>query len=244
MIVLSKSLFISCLLFLATTSIQAQVGIGTTTPSLSAQLDVSSTTKGFLPPRMNRTQRNALSAVAGLTIYNTDDKAFQVYNGTAWYSTVHYVGESYGGGIIFHVYDNGQHGLIASTADQSVVRWWGGSNVSTIAKADGMGAGLKNTVLVIAKQGVADGSPYAATVCNEYTVTSGGVTYGDWYLPSKYELGLMMLQKTIIGGFVGSWYYSSTEVDASTAWLISVDGTTWWPNVKNEAWSVRAIRSF
>jgi len=48
-----------------------QVGIGTTTPDPSAKLDVSSTTKGFLLPRMTTSQRNAISNPAeGLLIYN------------------------------------------------------------------------------------------------------------------------------------------------------------------------------
>ncbi|MFO7863559.1 MAG: hypothetical protein R6U85_06130, partial [Salinivirgaceae bacterium] len=64
----------------------AQTGIGTTTPNASAQLNVSSTTKGLLPPRMTKTQRDAISSPAtGLFIYQTDGTAglFQ-YNGTAW----------------------------------------------------------------------------------------------------------------------------------------------------------------
>lgn len=130
------------------------VGIGTPTPAASAQLDVSSTTKGFLPPRMDSTQRNAIaSPTTELTIYNTTIKAFQVYNGTAWYSTVHFIGESYGGGIVFYVYDNGQHGLIAATADQGTrIKWYGGTSTNTRARADGVGAGLKNTAIIIANQ--------------------------------------------------------------------------------------------
>jgi hypothetical protein len=63
------------------------VGIATTTPDPSALLDVSSATKGFLPPRMTSTQRNAIDTPAeGLVIYNTDEKALNVYNGTAWAS--------------------------------------------------------------------------------------------------------------------------------------------------------------
>ena len=51
----------------------AQVGIGTTTPASSAALDVTSTSKGFLPPRMTTAQRNAISSPAlGLMIYCTD----------------------------------------------------------------------------------------------------------------------------------------------------------------------------
>ena len=172
----------SLLLISAANVAHAQVGIGTANPVSSAKLEVSSTTQGFLPPRMTRTQRNNISSpAAGLTIYNTDDKAFQVYNGTGWYSTVHYIGESYGGGIVFHVYDNGQHGLIAATADQSTVRWYGGTHTSTMARADGIGAGLKNTSIIIANQSLADGNTYAARVCNELSQTSGGITYGDWY---------------------------------------------------------------
>ena len=83
-----KSLFIFCLLFIVSLSLKAQVGIGTTNPNASAQLDVSSTTKGFLPPRMTFAQRNAIaSPVQGLIIYCTDCVAngqIQVYNGNSW----------------------------------------------------------------------------------------------------------------------------------------------------------------
>ena len=65
----------------------AQVGISSdnSTPAASAGLDVNFNNKGFLPPRMNTTQRNAvMSPAEGLVIYNTDQKALNVYNGTAW----------------------------------------------------------------------------------------------------------------------------------------------------------------
>ena len=54
----------------------SQTGIGTTTPDASAQLDVSSTSKGFLPPRMTESERDAISSPAdGLVIYQTDGTA-------------------------------------------------------------------------------------------------------------------------------------------------------------------------
>jgi hypothetical protein len=60
------------------------VGIGTTSPTSTAILDVTSTTKGFLPPRMTTTQRDAISSpAAGLVIYNTTTSKLQVYT-TAW----------------------------------------------------------------------------------------------------------------------------------------------------------------
>ncbi len=222
------------------------IGFGTTSPAASAQLDVSSTTKGFLPPRMDSTQRNAIASPAtGLTIYNTTLKSVQVYNGTAWVSTVHFIGESYGGGIVFYVYDNGQHGLIAATADQSPgIRWYGGTNTNTRARADGVGAGLKNTAIIIANQGPVDGNAFAATVCNEYSVTVAGVTYGDWYLPSKHELNLLFLQKTVVGGFAIDNYWSSSEYANNFAWGQNFSIGLQFDATKNSPYYVRAVRAF
>jgi uncharacterized protein (TIGR02145 family) len=63
----------------------AQVSIGTSTPNASAILDVNSNEKGFLPPRMTTTARNAITSPAvGLTIYNTDLKCWDTYNGKRW----------------------------------------------------------------------------------------------------------------------------------------------------------------
>ena len=50
-------------------------------------LDVKSTVKGFLPPRMTTAQRNAIASPAeGLVIYNTDEKTIDFYNGVTWIS--------------------------------------------------------------------------------------------------------------------------------------------------------------
>lgn len=70
--------------FLATQSV-AQTGIGTTTPDASAKLDITSTSKGFLVPRMTSTQKTAISLPAnGLLIYQTDaPTGFYVNTGTS-----------------------------------------------------------------------------------------------------------------------------------------------------------------
>lgn len=61
------------------------VGIGTASPDASALLDVSSTTKGFLPPRMTTTQRDAISAPPnGLMLYNSTTNKLQVRAAGAW----------------------------------------------------------------------------------------------------------------------------------------------------------------
>ncbi len=63
----------------------AQTGIGTTTPDASAKLDISSTTKGLLAPRMTAAQKTAISLPAnGLLIYQTDGvTGFYVNTGTS-----------------------------------------------------------------------------------------------------------------------------------------------------------------
>lgn len=63
----------------------SNVGIGTETPVTTALLEMSSTTKGFLLPRMTTTQRdNIVSPATGLMIYDTTTNKVSVYNGTAW----------------------------------------------------------------------------------------------------------------------------------------------------------------
>ena len=57
------------------------VGIGTATPDASAQLDIASTAKGMLIPRMTQSQRNAIANPAkGLLIYQTDLDSGFYYN--------------------------------------------------------------------------------------------------------------------------------------------------------------------
>lgn len=227
-----------------------EVSIGALQANVSAVLDINSTTKGFLPPRMTATQRNAIASPAiGLTIYNTTINAVQVYNGTIWYSAIHYVGESYGGGIVFYVYDNGQHGLIAATADAGTAPWGSTAGVSddfTGTQGDGINAGSMNTAMIVAAEVAKNKTAnFAAKAAANYSVTVAGVLYGDWYLPSKNEMDFLYAQRAIVGGFTTNQYWTSTEFTFNLqAWTKAFsDGS---PNVrgKAESWAVRGIRSF
>ena len=63
------------------------VSIGATlnTTNTSAILDVTSTTKGFLPPRMTTTQKNNISSpAAGLVVYDSTTNKLCCYNGSTW----------------------------------------------------------------------------------------------------------------------------------------------------------------
>lgn len=75
---------------LATTGVFAQnnVGIGTTSPNPDAILDLTSTNKGLLLPRLTAGDTAALSnpANAGMLIFSNTDRVFQFYDGTRWQS--------------------------------------------------------------------------------------------------------------------------------------------------------------
>lgn len=64
------------------------VGIGTTSPNTTALLDLTSTSKGFLPPRMTAAQRMAIATPAeGLLLFQTDGvKGYYYYINAAWTS--------------------------------------------------------------------------------------------------------------------------------------------------------------
>lgn len=61
----------------------APVGIGGI-PDENAVLDLQSTTRAFLPPRMTTAQRDAIPAVQGMVIYNTELPGLQSYDGGGW----------------------------------------------------------------------------------------------------------------------------------------------------------------
>ncbi|MEY2948871.1 MAG: hypothetical protein RLZZ248_72, partial [Bacteroidota bacterium] len=167
------------------------------------------------------------------------------------------IGDFAQGGIVFWVDETGQHGLVAAKEDQSTaVRWYAGTNGNTQAKGDGPYAGEANTSIIIAVRAAIgdDGSTYAARICNELQITEGGITYGDWYLPSKKELDLMYQNRATINataganggsGFANTFYWSSTENDSNDAWDQDFTNGIQSANIaKYNTSRVRAVRAF
>lgn len=81
--------FYTFLLFLCTLSAYAQVGIGTGSPDPSAQLEINSTDKGLLIPRVTQANRpgspGKVQATPGLVIYQTDgDPGFYAFDNGNW----------------------------------------------------------------------------------------------------------------------------------------------------------------
>ena len=73
-------------MILICSSTYSQVGIGTETPNASSLLELSSTSKGLLVPRMTETQKNAISTPAqGLLVFQTNGTVgFYSYDGSSW----------------------------------------------------------------------------------------------------------------------------------------------------------------
>jgi len=153
---------------------------------------------------------------------------------------VHSIGESYGGGIVFYVYDGGKHGLIAATSDQSTgVSWYNGGYAAANTPFDGINAGLRNTITITT---VYQTGSYAAELCAFHN----GGNFGDWYLPSRYELNLLYLQKSVVGGFADQNYWSSTELHPNNSRASSqyfLNGTQN-NHDKSSGFYIRAIRAF
>jgi len=78
--------YILLLAFFTIGIVNAQIGIGTVTPNSSSILDVTSTTKGLLTPKMTQAQRTAIATPAtGLLVFQTDGSAvFYFSNGDSW----------------------------------------------------------------------------------------------------------------------------------------------------------------
>jgi hypothetical protein len=100
-----QSLILILIISVNSTSM-AQIGIGTLTPDASAMLEISSTTKGFLPPRMDTTARDLITTPApGLSIYNTTTNKLNYHSGTSWQAVV----------------DTGASGSYDSTDESSII---------------------------------------------------------------------------------------------------------------------------
>ncbi len=176
---------------------------------------------------------------------NAQDAATKAYVDANAGATTYAIGDLAHGGIVFYVEPCGTKGLVAATVDQSAgIKWRGGStNYPTMARGHELYAGKMNTSIIIAVHAAKnDIDDHAALICANYT--GGG--FGDWYLPSREEFKLMYdnLHIQSLGGFVNTWYWSSSEYSASLAWVF--DFIVEAPSILNKvnACRVRAVRAF
>jgi hypothetical protein len=246
-----RRLLLFFVLFIAAcfTQIYGQIAIKEdgSPPDNSAILDLQSTSKGLLIPRIDFNNRPVPTAT-GLLIYVTangpsGDSALYIYNGFSWQKLVlrgYSIGNQLQGGVIFWVDSTDSHGLVSALADLGDYAQYGcsGDSIGPEAQHYGFGTGDTNSAAILA----ACPTPgIAANLCDNLSLNG----YTDWYLPAKDELWEMFLQRTVIGRFTNYIYWSSTEVSGPGAWIVAFDGDGYaaWTN-KDAFANVRCIRKF
>jgi len=177
-----------------------------------------------VPATVNGTGDSVNAALNGLTPVTTYHYRIKITNvyGTAYGSdmtfyTGYTIGEHTQGGIVFYTDNTGTHGMVYTDSSiANTIPWYNGSYVVTNATGIAMGTGSQNTAAIVSAQSSGN---YAAALCSN--LTYGG--YSDWYLPSPDEFNQILLSNpTYLIGLWGSYYWSSAEVDANNAYLITV----------------------
>lgn len=185
-----------------------------------------------------------LKLVFGFALLATN---YFAQNNTA---TNHYIGELYGGGVVFHTYlmpDGSTHGLIVSMSDVAKEAKWGPIDID-VESSENSWDGQANTSAIM--MSIRD-TNFAAGVCDVYKIQE----FEDWYLPSILELNALwgnlydvnrVLSETKDAALVNpSLYWSSTESNDKSAWFFSFfDGKPSNYYDKSSLLSVRAIREF
>jgi hypothetical protein len=165
---------------------------------------------------------------------------------------IHFIGEEFGGGVIFHLWKDSQgieHGLIADKMDLSMAHEWSNIYTSLIGpSAQSTWDGLSNSSAIVEQTGHISS---AASLC----LNSTNGDNNDWYLPAVDELSLLWhnrfnVNKALnsIAGASGlpasAYYWSSTENDTNIAfYYYFYDGTSS-VTIKSAEIHVRAIRAF
>jgi len=202
--------------------------------------------------------------------------------GTAYGNEVTFVTQQYtlrdigpAGGYVF--YDKGYYsdGWRYMEAAPFATQWSskrpGAYNILIGGTGTVVGTGKANTGIIVAwlDANTVEGdygdvtykAERAAYLCDNLVVVNGGVTYDDWFLPSKdelwqicwnlqgkkYELGETVLNpevSTPVGSFAEYYYWSSSEGNASLAWTQYFGNGSQTNFGKGSAFYVRAVRAF
>ncbi len=225
---------------------QGPAGKNTLVKTTSEPPGANCTTGGVkLEFGLDNNSNNVLDAAeidASLTKY--------VCNGSTSGSFNHYIGEFFGGGVIFHLWKDAaaaEHGLIVAQTAITAGGAWSNVTTTAVGTASSRWNGLANCSAIVSQPAHVQS---AAAQCLAFV--SGGQT--DWYLPSYAEMNLLWtnlfnVNKTLstIGG--------ATEVPLFTYWTSTEDNNsqamgfgmfTGTPQVfsKSISLSIIAIRSF
>jgi hypothetical protein len=165
------------------------------------------------------------------------------------------VGDAVLGGVVAYKFVSGDygyvsgecHGLIIAKGDEGPINW-GCSGTTLGASYVAIGYGQANTNIMLTQ---CPFYAYPAKICDQYSITDGGVVYDDWFLPTINELGIINVLKMKNSGVTlvttaGSGYWSSTEYSSTSADIITYDsGIPRYSTLpKNGQWPVKPFRYF
>lgn len=166
----------------------------------------------------------------------------------------HFVGELYGGGVIFYVDRSGQHGMICAMESPPGYGQW--SNLTVLIGQDGESDwnGQGNSNAIISQSGHVNS---AAKDCDDYTNSDFGTgVFTDWYLPAigqllKLYVAFYEVNKVVEGDgnpatfpVYKTVYWTSTEQGENYAYYLDfINGNSGYSG-KYNFMAVRAIRSF
>ena len=164
---------------------------------------------------------------------------------------VHFIGEHYGGGVVFDVWKDTagvEHGLVVDITDLSAAQAWSNVTATLIgASAQSVWDGLSNSNAVIAQAGHTSS---AASLC--FGSTNGG--YSDWYLPSIQELNKIWANYCNVGRtlsqisgatqFAAERYWSSTEYSVTSIFYFHYLTAVITNDSKSRVYHVRAVRAY
>lgn len=151
----------------------------------------------------------------------------------------HYVGEYYGGGIVFYIDEEGKHGLITTTIDKSIRKQQkSDARIITNAVRDGITTGKFNEDRINAIKGVGTDDALSGENYQDANLS-------DWYLPTRYDLIKLYQNRAVIGGysaFARGW--RSAEVSSVNEWYRSFITGGEFRNGKDDEVYIRVIREF
>ena len=179
---MTKAIYATVLMLFFTGSMFAQsVGINdnNSSPNSKAMLDVSSTTKGFLPPRMTYSEKIAIaSPPAGLIVWCSNcgtSGELQIYNGTIWTSLTAGTASGLPGAPTM---GTATAGIAAASVTFSAPGSNGGSAITLYTATSNPGGftGTSATAGTITVTGLTNGTAYTFTVTATNTTGTGAAS--------------------------------------------------------------------